>query len=137
MLYYRKTDREVPAMPKISPHIRAMQHELRKNMTPEESDLWYKFFLILKRRKIFDFTHQEAINNEFIVDFCCDRIRLIIEVDGSQHRRPEEIAYDQMRTAKLEAWGYMVIRYDNKVVRENFPGVCQDILKIAKWRSGK
>ena len=45
----------------------------------------------------------------YVVDFCCESARLIIELDGGQHAdRSDE---DAKRTADLEAYGYLVLRF--------------------------
>ena len=54
--------------------------DLRKNMTPEEKNLWYKF---LKRLPI-TVKRQHQIEN-YIVDFYIPEKKIVIELDGSQH----------------------------------------------------
>ena len=49
-------------------------------MTKEERHLWYDF---LKTYAV-QFNHQKVIGN-YIVDFYCDKAKLVIEIDGSQH----------------------------------------------------
>jgi very-short-patch-repair endonuclease len=50
--------------------------ELRKNMTPAERKLWSGYLRTFKFRIL----RQRPINN-FIVDFFCAQLRLVIEVD--------------------------------------------------------
>ena len=54
---------------------------LRKNATPQENHLWYDFLSKYEIR----FQRQKAIDN-FIADFYCHKAKLVIEIDGSQHR---------------------------------------------------
>jgi very-short-patch-repair endonuclease len=56
---------------------------------------------------------------QFIADFCCHKVRLIIEVDGSQHATE----VDAPRSAILEEEGYRVIRFWNNEVLGNPDGV--------------
>jgi very-short-patch-repair endonuclease len=49
-----------------------------------------------------------------IVDFCCTREKLCIEVDGGIHDEQRE--RDEERTAWLEALGYRVLRFANEEV---------------------
>lgn len=56
---------------------------LRKEMTKEERHLWYDFL----RRHPLKFYRQKTIG-DYIVDFYCDRAKLVIELDGSQHYEP-------------------------------------------------
>jgi very-short-patch-repair endonuclease len=49
-----------------------------------------------------------------VVDFCCLKQRLVIEVDGNQHGFDENVERDEVRTRKLEAQGYRVLRFTNR-----------------------
>jgi len=50
----------------------------------------------------------------FIVDFCCTKAKLCIEVDGGIHAEQRE--RDEERTTWLEAMGDRVLRFDNDEV---------------------
>jgi len=106
-----------------SPAIYARARELRKAQTPIERRLWWR----LRKRQLdgLHFRRQHPIG-PFIVDFYCDKHRLIIELDGPSH--DEQVEYDEERTAWLEACGYRVIRFANKQVRNNLEGVLEAIL---------
>ena len=54
--------------------------QMRKNPTEEENKLWYILLKHIKPR----FTRQRIFGN-YIVDFFCPKLKLIIEVDGEQH----------------------------------------------------
>ena len=97
--------------------------KLRREMTKEERHLWYDF---LKHLNI-PFHRQKTIGN-YIVDFYCDKAKLIIELDGSQHFETTGIAVDQNRDLFLSNSGYTILRYANSDVNRNFRGVCEDIL---------
>ncbi len=104
--------------------------DLRKNMTKEERHLWYDF---LKTYPV-QFKRQVPVGN-YIVDFHCFKANLVVELDGSQHYEPEEIAYDQKRTEFLESRGLAVLRISNLDVIRNFRGVCEEIDRIVQSRS--
>lgn len=55
----------------------------------------------------------------YIVDFCCLKRKLVIEVDGDHHRGEEHAAYDIERTAFLERLGFRVLRLRNSMVMNN------------------
>ena len=95
---------------------------LRKNATPQENHLWYDFLSKYEIR----FQRQKAID-DFIADFYCHKAKLIIEIDGSQHRTEEGKQYDEFRTEILEGYGLKVIRFTNKQLNDNFHGVCRYI----------
>ncbi len=100
---------------KLIPHAK----ELRKNATPWENKLWYEFLRTYPLR----FQRQKAID-AFIVDFYCHRAGLIVELDGSGHYTPEQMAYDENRTKIFSSLGLRVLRFANTDVDENFEGVC-------------
>ncbi|WP_395018283.1 endonuclease domain-containing protein [Dongia sp.] len=97
---------------------------LRSEMTDAERRLWSR----LRRRQIegLHFRKQVPIGN-YIVDFCCLKRRLIVEVDGSQHAEREE--QDAERTAWLSQQGYRVLRFWNNEVLQNTDGVMERILR--------
>ena len=54
----------------------------------------------------------------YIADFCCPRLKLIIELDGGVHvlRRDSDAARDGWLTAKA---GFTVLRFDNEAALRN------------------
>jgi very-short-patch-repair endonuclease len=60
---------------------------------------------------------------DYIPDFACLAIKLVIEVDGGLHDARK--AEDDARTAVLEAQGYRVLRFWNNEVLGNVDGVLQ------------
>ena len=102
---------------------------LRKNMTKEERHLWYDF---LKTYPV-QFKRQ-CIIGSYIVDFYCDKAKLVLELDGSQHCEPEAMEYDRKRTAFLEEKGLYVFRLSNLDVTRNFRGVCEAVDMAVKDR---
>ena len=96
--------------------------ELRKNATPQENELWYKFLRTYPIR----FQRQKTIG-QFIVDFYCHEARLAIELDGSQHFTHEGITHDEARTAAIETVGVTVLRFTNRDIDSNFRAVCTQI----------
>ncbi len=72
----------------------------------------------------FKFLRQKPIDN-FIVDFYCSELRLVIEIDGDSHAGAAE--YDLARTHVLESFGLTVVRYSNCEVFNNIQGVYEDL----------
>ena len=103
---------------------------LRKNMTKEEAHLWYQCLCCAKYR----FRRQYVIGN-YIVDFYCHQVKLVVELDGSHHCTPEEKEYDQKRTAYLETQGLKVVRFSNLDVMRRFRDVCETIYQILEART--
>ena len=102
---------------------------LRREMTPHERKLWY-LFLQKYPVKIY----KQRIIDNYIVDFYCASAKLVIELDGSQHYEPQELAYDRQRTAVLEQYGLKVVRYTNREIDREFSAVCEQIDMLIQSR---
>ena len=96
--------------------------ELRKNMTKAEKKLWFGFL----RNHRYHFYRQRPIDN-YIVDFYCAPVGLIIEVDGDIHDREDVKEYDKERSDLLETYNLDVIRFKNEEIFRNFKKVCEAI----------
>jgi very-short-patch-repair endonuclease len=100
--------------------------KMRKAMTDAELKLWNE--LRAHRLMNLGFRRQLPIAG-YIVDFACPEKQLIVEVDGSQHG--EQADADSVRDLRLEALGWMVIRFWNDDVLRDIDGVCQHIITVA------
>lgn len=103
---------------------------LRKNMTPWERKLWYDFF----RKYPVRFQRQKALGN-YIVDFYCAKVGLVIELDGGGHYSAEQAEKDEQRTRGLEAMNLTVVRICNLDIDRNFSGVCELVEQTVKGLS--
>lgn len=95
---------------------------LRNNQTKEEKLIW--FYLRKKQIHNQQFFRQKPIGN-YIVDFICPKLKLIIEVDGLDH----DYKYDEdvIRQKELESLGFCFFRVRNEEVRDNLLGVIKSI----------
>jgi len=93
-------------------------------MTKEERRLWYEFLKGLP----LTVNRQKTIGN-YIVDFCCAKAKLIIELDGSQHYEEEGLRSDMIRDDYLKSEGFKILRYSNADINQRFTEVCEDILQ--------
>lgn len=101
-----------------------LRRKLRKNATPFEKLFWYQV-----RNRQFNnlkFRRQHTIGN-YIVDFYCAELKLIIEVDGDSHSRFQTIIYDTVRSEYFVSLGYTIIRYQNRDIRNNIQGVLYNL----------
>ncbi|MGD1863793.1 MAG: endonuclease domain-containing protein [Phormidesmis sp.] len=107
--------------------LKARARELRNNATRGEIILWQH----LKNSQMmgYDFDRQKPID-QFIVDFYCKSLALVIEIDGSAHDSQDAQAYDKERQAHLEGLGNHVLRFSDNEVRSHSNKVCQT---IADW----
>jgi very-short-patch-repair endonuclease len=83
---------------------------LRSNMTKAEIILWSS--LRSKQINGYKFRRQQPLL-DYIVDFYCEDLKLIIEVDGEIHFLSEKINYDSKRNNMLKANGYNIIHLSN------------------------
>ena len=102
--------------------------ELRNNATKAEKILWYE----LKGSKLegFKFIRQYSAG-PYILDFYCPKIRLAIELDGSQHREKGAKLYDQDRDSYLKSVNIKTIRFWNDELITNSNIVLNEILNLA------
>jgi very-short-patch-repair endonuclease len=107
---------------------------LRKILTPAEETLWSHLrdrrFLGLKFRR-------QAPIGPYVADFLCHEMRLVLELDGSVHREPDQISHDQNRDANLQALGYRVLRYTNEELQNDLDSVLEAIRRLYQTRTVK
>lgn len=99
---------------------------LRKQMTPWERKLWY--YLRGGRFYGLKFKRQVPMGN-YVVDFCCQEKKLIIELDGSQHNQTTNIEKDKLRQQFLQDKKYTILRFWNNDIDLNIEGVLEIIKK--------
>jgi very-short-patch-repair endonuclease len=100
-----------------------IRRTLRKNSTKGEKILWSK----LRNRNLgYKFRRQYSIEN-FVVDFYCPELKLVIEVDGVTHISDEEVRHDKIRQEYLESLDLTVKRYLNSDIYNNLKNVIRDI----------
>ena len=102
---------------------------LRSNNTDPEKILWQK--LRAKRFCGLKFRRQHPIN-QFIVDFYCDQLKLVIELDGGYHNIPEIKERDEEREHMLKKWELKVIPFKNEEVETDLKSVIQKIQEQIK-----
>lgn len=101
--------------------------ELRQKATEAEKLLWDR----LRRKHVsgLKFRRQHPIKF-YVVDFCCPRVHLIVELDGSVHDDPDNAFLDRERETNLMTWGYAILRIRNQRVLKNIDGV---MTEIGEW----
>ena len=95
------------------------RRELRHNLTEPEKRLWQ----ILRNKQMgVKFRRQHGIG-DYIVDFYCPELKLVIEVDGDSHFSEEALNYDKARDDFMLSLGIMTVRLKNDDVMKNIEGV--------------
>ncbi|MBN9480274.1 MAG: DUF559 domain-containing protein [Bordetella sp.] len=94
----------------------AFARSLRQNAGLAEQRIW-----ALLRSGCIDghkFRRQHPIGR-YVADFACDRLRLVIEIDGAVHDRDDVVTSDHLRQADLESLGWTVLRFTNDQALSN------------------
>ena len=94
---------------------------LRKRMTKAEACLW-KYVLRARSLKGYQFRRQRPVLN-YIADFMCKELKLIIVENGITHLDEKVIANDKVRQQRLENLGFTVLRFTDDEVLRHIEGV--------------
>lgn len=107
---------------------KALRRKLRCDSTKAEGILWGQ----LRNRRIANlkFRRQYSINN-YIVDFYCPELKLVIEVDGDSHCSEFARRYDAKREREIASLGIKILRVTNTDVYENLSGVVATIIALS------
>jgi len=97
--------------------------ELRNRSTSAEEILWKHIHINQWRLK---FRRQHPIWN-YVADFYCHGIRLVIELDGGIHEEEEVKRNDETRENHLKELGLTVLRFKNEDVYNNINAVLEKI----------
>lgn len=106
-----------------------LSQKLRREMTREEQQLWYRFL----RQYPIQFKRQSTCG-QYILDFYCSKAKLAVEIDGAYHRYSETFESDEVRTAYLNSIGVMVMRFPNRDIWQCLDRVCKQIDFMVKER---
>ena len=111
--------RSDPATPDSLKRVRAMP-------TEPERRLWVR----LRSRQLAGLKFRRQVwLVDYIADFYCADLRLVIEVDGDDHAVRE--AADRHRSERLAREGFRIVRFANADVLSNIEGVLETILMTA------
>ncbi len=108
-----------------SPKLKTLSRELRKKGILSEVLLWN--MLKAKKMKGYQFMRQKPID-KYIVDFYCNKLKLVIEIDGGSHDQKSE--EDEIRQRNLESLGLTILRFYDMDVKKNMNGVLE---RVQNW----
>ncbi|MFI5453741.1 endonuclease domain-containing protein [Pedobacter sp. UC225_61] len=106
--------------------LKTFANQNRKSMTKAEACIW-KFILGGRKLKGYQFRRQRPILN-YIADFMCKELMLIIEVDGITHQWEHVAEKDTIRENELKQIGFSVIRFDDDEVLNDIANVERTLL---------
>ncbi len=100
-------------------NLKEFARKLRNNSTLAEVVLWEK---VLRKKQLrgYSFLRQRPIEN-YIVDFFCKDLKLIVELDGEIHKFRKN--KDRDRDNNLKEYGFSIIRFDNEDIVNGLPNV--------------
>lgn len=98
--------------PSYNRNLKPLARKLRKYGTKGEAILW-KNVLRARQMKGYQYNRQFPIDN-YIVDFICRKLKLIIEIDGNSHIGKD--AEDFKRQRDIENLGYIFLRFPEAMV---------------------
>lgn len=107
-----------------NPKLKLLARKLRNDSTLGEILLWKE----LSNKKLYgyDFHRQKPLLN-YIVDFYCYELNLVIEIDGVYHTSEEQFKLDIFRKTELENYGLTIIRFSENEVRHEMVNVLRTI----------
>ena len=102
-------------------------------MTKAEACLW-KFVLRADKMKGYGFRRQRPIMN-YIADFMCKELMLVIEVDGYTHWNDDAAQRDQEKNKVLQLAGFTILRFTDEEVLNNLSQVEEKIMKCIEGKA--
>src|ERR1700729_2722429 len=98
------------------------QREFARRMRAEPTDAERVLWQRLRHDIALTGSHfrRQALVGPFIVDFASRKAKLVIELDGGQHNWQQQSA--AVRTRRIEATGYRILRFWNNDVLGNLEG---------------
>ena len=99
-----------------------------KKQMPKSAVYMWKFILSSRQMLGYQFRRERPILN-YIVDFVCLDLMLVIEVDGISHETEEAYRKDRKRDQKLKEIGFSVLRFSSLIVIKDRPSVNEIIVE--------
>ena len=105
-------------------NLKEFSRDLRSHSTLSEILLWQK--LRASQFRGYAFNRQKPLGN-YIVDFYCLKLDLVIEVDGNSHFFEESVVEDQERQKVIERMGVNFLRFSDLEVKRSMPSIVVEI----------
>ncbi len=105
--------------------LKELARKLRTDSTKAEIRLWSE--LLRGKQTGYTFLRQRPVLN-YIADFLCKDLKLIIELDGYSHEFEQQWKRDKKRQKKLEGAGFKILRFSDDDVMNDLRNVESEIL---------
>jgi len=111
-------------MKSYNKNLKLPSRDLRSNMTDAEQLLWLR----LRRKQILglQFYRLKSLLN-YIVDFYCLAVNLVIECDGGQHYIEDGLEAHRNRELTLNELGLLTLRFSNHQILTEIDAVVKKI----------
>ena len=106
-------------------NLQSFAHQNRTEMTKAEACLW-KYAWSGRKMHGYQFRRQRPVLN-YIADFMCKELMLIIEVDGLTHQWEDVAENDKIREEALVGIGFSVLRFNDNDVLGHINNVVEHI----------
>ena len=113
-----------------NPKLKELARKLRKNSTFAEVLLWK----VIKGKSMGVEFHRQVPIDEYIVDFYCHELMLVIELDGDIHGEDDVMKRDVERQERIESLGVKIVRIRNKVVKYHMYDCLEFLVEVIKER---
>jgi very-short-patch-repair endonuclease len=111
------------------PSLKEKASYLRRHPTYTEKVLWYS----LRRDQLgYDFHRQKPLGF-FIFDFFCEKLKLVIELDGISHLEEEVIMNDAQKDKYINEIGFTILRFTDEEVNVNCEKVINKIKEYIRY----
>ncbi|MFY0690215.1 MAG: endonuclease domain-containing protein [Cyclobacteriaceae bacterium] len=114
-----------------NPNLKNFARFNRNHATKAEACLWK--YVLRASGLGFPFRRQRPVD-QYIADFMCIPLRLIVEVDGNSHNNEQVAVNDRKRQERLEQLGFLVVRYTNNEVLGDIKGVSRHLKGVMEER---
>ena len=106
------------------PYLKDLAGKNRNSGTLAEIELWKQ----LKGKQMcgYDFHRQKPLL-DYIVDFYCPKLKLVLELDGYSHHFEHIVEKDEIKQRDLEEWGLKILRFSDDEVLKQMPNVLMEI----------
>jgi len=114
--------------------LKKLARQLRKQSTEAEIRLWSEF--LRDKNTGYTFLRQRPVLN-YIADFMCKELKLIIELDGFTHNFEQQWKKDLKRQKELKDKGFKILRFADEEVMNDLRNVEIEIYYWIKKLSDK
>ena len=116
-----------------NPRLKEFSRDLRRDGEKAEAMLWKR---LKSKQTGFAFARQKPILN-YIADFYCKELNIVVEIDGASHFSAEAYLKDKERDRQMRVLGLEILRVLDSDVRKDADQVARFIEEQCKIIQGR